>query len=59
MALGVPSPPWLCNRSGVVLLFRAYGEVRNSWGVGERRGRVGWLRLGQVWFGFFDVVVEA
>lgn len=52
MALGVPSPPWLCNRSGVVLLFTAYGEARNSWGVGERRGRVGWLRLGQVWFGF-------
>lgn len=43
----------------MVLLFRAYREARNSWGVGERRGRVGWLRLGQVWFGFFDVVVEA
>lgn len=44
MVLGVPSPPWLCNRSGVALLFTAYGEERNSQGAGEE----GRIRLGLV-----------
>lgn len=39
MVLGVLSPPWLCNRSRVALLFTAYGEERNSQGV-KGRGRI-------------------
>lgn len=39
MVLGVLSPPWLCNRSRVALLFTAYGEERNSEGAGEE-GRI-------------------
>lgn len=50
MALGVPSPPWLCNRSGVVLLFRAYGEELLGSGWKKREGGVAKTRPGLVWF---------
>lgn len=36
MVLGVPSPPWLRNRSRVALLFTAYGRERSSqWALGR------------------------
>lgn len=44
MVLGVPSPPWLRNRSRVALLFTAYGEERSSqWAGEEGRKVVMWL----------------
>lgn len=43
----MPSPPWLCTRSRVALLFTAYGEESTS-----QSGKKGGLRLCWVWLWF-------